>query len=83
MALKMITVGQMKEIIKDLPDDTPIISYQSDMEKHGYQGISYPYTQKMVSEKRETYDAFDYTPYSYPVFSPSEDDSGTLCLVIG
>lgn len=77
------TVGELKETIKDLPDDTPIVNYQSDMGRHGYQGISCAYTQKMVSEERETYDAFDYTPYSYTVFSPSEDDSGALCLVIG
>lgn len=77
------TVRHLKEAIKDLPDDTPIISYQSDMEKSGYQSISCASTQKMVTEKRETYDAFDYTPYSYTVFSPSKDDTGTLCLVIG
>lgn len=77
------TVGELKEYIKNLPDDTPIISYQSDMEKSGYQSISCASTQKMVTEKRETYDAFDYTPYSYTVFSPSKDDTGTLCLVIG
>ena len=77
------TVRHLKEAIKDLPDDTPIISYQSDMEKSGYQSISYASIQKMVTEKRETYDAFDYTPYSYTVFSPSDDDTGTLCLVIG
>lgn len=77
------TVGELKEYIKNLPDDTPIISYQSDMEKSGYQSISCASTQKMVTEKRETYDAFDYTPYSYMVFSPSKDDTGTLCLVIG
>lgn len=76
------TVGELKEYIKNLPDDTPIISYQSDMEKSGYQSISCASTQKMVTEKRETYDAFDYTPYSYMVFSPSKDDTGTLCLVI-
>lgn len=76
------TVGELKEYIKNLPDDTPIISYQSDMEKSGYQSISCASTQKMVTEKRETYDAFDYTPYSYTVFSPSNDDTGTLCLVI-
>lgn len=76
------TVGELKEYIKNLPDDTPIISYQSDMEKSGYQSISCASTQKMVTEKRETYDAFDYTPYSYTVFSPSKDDTGTLCLVI-
>ena len=56
------TVGELKEYIKNLPDDTPIISYQSDMEKSGYQSISCASTQKMVTEKRETYDAFDYTP---------------------
>lgn len=77
------TVGELKEYIKNLPDDTLIISYQSDMENRGYQSISCAYTQKMVSEEREIYDAFDYTPYSCTVFSPSEDDSGTLCLVIG
>lgn len=76
------TVGELKEYIKNLPDDTPIISYQSDMEKSGYQSISCASTQKMVTEKRETYDAFDYTSYSYTVFSPSKDDTGTLCLVI-
>lgn len=77
------TVGELKEYIKNLPDDTLIISYQSDMEKSGYQRVSCVYTRKMVSEERETYDAFDYTPYSYTVFSPSEDDDGSLCLVIG
>ena len=77
------TVRHLKEAIKDLPDDTPIISYQSDMAKSGYKSLSYASTQKMVTEKRETYDAFDYTPYSYTVFSPSKDDTGTLCLVIG
>ena len=76
------TVGELKEYIKNLPDDTPIISYQSDMEKSGYQSISCASTQKMVTEKRETYDAFDYTSYSYTVFSPSKDDTGILCLVI-
>ena len=42
------TVGELKETIKDLPDDTPIVNYQSDMGRHGYQGISCAYTQKMV-----------------------------------
>ena len=82
MMLRLITVGQLRETIKDLPDDTPIISYKSDMEKCGYQSISCASTRKMVTEKRETYDAFDYTPYSYDVFVPTEDGSGTLCLVI-
>ena len=45
------TVGELKEYIKNLPDDTPIISYQSDMEKSGYQSISCASTQKMVTEK--------------------------------
>lgn len=82
MTMRMITVGQLKETIKDLPDDTPIVSYQSNMEKSGYQGISSVDSLFMNSEKRDTYDAFDYTPYSYDVFVPTEDGSGTLCLVI-
>lgn len=82
MTMGLMTVKELKEAIKDLPDDSPIISYKSDMEKSGYQGISGVDSMLMVTEKRETYDAFDYTPYTYTVFSPSEDGSGTLCLVI-
>lgn len=76
------TVGELKEIIKDLPDEAPIVMYRSDMEKSGYQAKAGIRAENMVSERRETYDAFDYTPYHYEVFSPTHDDSGVPCLVI-
>ena len=47
------TVRHLKEAIKDLPDDTPIISYQSDMEKSGYQGISGVKPMLMVKKRKK------------------------------
>lgn len=80
--MRIMTVGELREVIKDLPDNTPVVGYQSDMERSGYQRRVYARSAHMTSKKRETYDAFDYTPYTYEVFSPSEDSGGTLCLVI-
>lgn len=80
--MRVITVGKLKEAIKGLSDDTPVIGYQSDMERSGYQRRVNVYPAHMTSEERETYDAFDYTPYTYEVFTPSKDGSGTLCLII-
>lgn len=67
MMLRMITVGQLRETIKDLPDDTSILSYLPDVKKNGYKGISCASTRNPVSERIKTYDAFDYMPYSYTV----------------
>lgn len=80
--MRVMTVGELRDVIRDLPDDTPVIGYQSDMERSGYQKAVDARPSHMVSEKRETYDAFDYTPYIYEVFTPSKDGSGTLCLII-
>ena len=33
----MKTVGELKEFIKNLPDDMPLVNYQSSMERSGYQ----------------------------------------------
>lgn len=77
-----MTVGELRDVIRDLPDDTPVIGYQSDMERSGYQKAVSARSTHMVSEERETYDAFDYTPYTYEVFTLSKDGSGTLCLII-
>ena len=80
--MRVMTVGELRDVIRDLPDDTPVIGYQSDMERSGYQKAVSARSTHMVSEERETYDAFDYTPYTYEVFTPSKDGSGTLCLII-
>lgn len=65
--LLISTVGELKNFIKDLPDDTPILSCRPDMKKNGYKDISCATTRNTVSERIETYDAFDYMPYSYTV----------------
>ena len=80
--MRVMTVGELRAVIRDLPDDTPVISYQSNMERSGYQKHIGARSAHMVSEKRETYDAFDYTPYTYEIFTPPKDGSGTLCLII-
>lgn len=80
--MRVMTVGELRDVIRDLPDGTPVIGYQSDMERSGYQKAVSARPAHMVSEERETYDAFDYIPYTYEVFTPSKDGSGTLCLII-
>lgn len=76
------TVGELKEYIKDLSDDMTIVKYHSDMEKSGYLPMLGICTCKMVSERVETYDAFDGEPYTYEAFSSTDDDSGVLCLML-
>ena len=71
--LLISTVGELKNFIKDLPDDTQVFAYRSDMEQHGYQPNIGVRSENMVSVERETYE----------VFSPTYDDTGTLCLLIG
>lgn len=76
----MKTVGELKALIKDLPDDTPIVTYKSDMEKSGYQkNVSCSVT-NMKAETREAYDAFDGIRYKYEVMVESAD--GVPCLRI-
>lgn len=80
--MRITTVRELKALIKDLQDETPIVSYQSDMEKSGYLPKVDISTQSMVVEITETYDAFDYTPYTYESYSMAENGEGVLCLVI-
>ena len=41
------------------------------------------HTKNMQIVKRDTYDAFDYTPYSYEAYEIADDkEQGQLCLVI-
>lgn len=74
------TVGLLRELIKDLPDHTPIVSYQSDMEKRGYQSGTFMCVSPMREETRMATDGFDYTVYPYIVYV--DDVGGKQMLVI-
>lgn len=76
----MKTVGELKEFIKDLPNDMLLVNYQSDMEKSGYQNKLFCDVINMKTERKKTWDRFDGTPYSYEVMVETED--GTPCLRI-
>lgn len=75
------TVGELKEFIKNLPNDMLLVNYQRDMEKRGYRNEISCMVDNMKKEKRQTWDSFDYTPYSYEIFVESEN--GIPCLKIG
>lgn len=76
----MKTVGELKEFIKHLSDDTPLVNYQIDMEKSGYRNNVFCKVVNMKTETRETCDAFDGARYKYEVMVESED--GVPCLKI-
>ena len=73
------TVGELKNILNSLPNDMLILSYSSDMEKSGYENKMLIAIEPMKETEKETYDAFDYTPYTYKVFEL--DATGQECLL--
>lgn len=75
------TVGELREILQNLPNDMLLLSYQSDMEKSGYVNRVFIDALNMAIKEKKTYDAFDYTPYSYKVYEPSAQ--GEECIVFG
>jgi hypothetical protein len=74
----MKTVGELKEFIKDLPDDMLLVQYHRDMETSGYRNNLYCDVTNMKTEVKHTWDRFDGTNYSYEVLVKSED--GVPCL---
>ena len=63
--MKVFTVKELKEMIKDLPDDMKIVQYQEGMERRGYLEGAFIKVEKRTPVEVETYDRFDYTEYSY------------------
>ena len=76
----MRTVGELKEFIKNLPDDMPLVTHQSAMEKIGYQNNVFCNVVNMKKETRETWDRFDKIAYTYETMVRSAD--GIPCLEI-
>lgn len=75
--VKYMTVGELKEKLKDVPDDLLIVSLEDDMERSGIMK-SYPMCKILncKEEKRKTWDRFDGDDYTYDVFV--EDKDGTV-----
>lgn len=79
----MKTVGELKEMIKDLPDDMKLVMYKSNMETSGYQNSVYTSVEDMVSKKKHTYDRFDGISYDYEVYIGNKNnENGEKCLKI-
>ena len=50
----MNTVGELKEFIKNLPDEMLIVNYHSDMETYGYTNNIICTVSNMKKERRES-----------------------------
>lgn len=72
------TVGELKEFIKDLPDDMLLANYESNMETSGYKNKLFCDVVNMKKETKHSWDRFDGTDYSYEVLERAED--GVPCL---
>lgn len=62
---KITTVGELKEFLKNLPDDMPIASYESNIERSGYFNRLHLDITKMKETIEWGYDAFDGKKYNY------------------
>ena len=62
------TVGELKQFIKDLPDDMPLVSYKSNMERSGYMQSVHVDVVPMKMEVDTATDAFDDITYRYEKF---------------
>ena len=67
MLNKITTVKELREFIKDLPDDMPIAGYESNIERSGYFNRAYLNIVKMKETINWGVDAFDGTKYSYKI----------------
>lgn len=74
------TVGELKDFIKDFPDDTPIVNYENDLEKRGYFNSTCFSLEKMQQVTKQTWDRFDGIDYTYEAYERSDD--GVECLII-
>lgn len=68
-------VKELKELLANVDDDLEIVGYQNGMEQTGLLPVS-PYSMKVLNGeivKKSTYDAFDYTDYTYEVFQENKN----------
>lgn len=69
-----MTVGELKNILKDIPDDLEIVTFESDMEKCGImKAYISPRVETYRKEIKTTWDRFDGGSYIYEVFEKDEN----------
>ena len=79
--MRVYSVGELKKILAEIPDDTKVVAWQQDMERCGCRpGASFSLDKRSPVERR-TYDRFDYTDYTYTVYE--QDENGEPMLTIG
>lgn len=77
----MNTVGELKEFIKDLDDNMPLVKRSDNFELRGAIDVGiYPIVENFKTEIKEFIDGFDYETYYHEVYVM--DKEGTACLQI-
>ena len=74
------TVKEMKDFLKDLPDDMKLVCYRSDMERNGYMENVSVMIRKMASVEKHTWDRFDGGDYTYTAYENSSDGVDTVVI---
>lgn len=74
----MKTVGELKQFLKNLPDDMPMVIHRTNMERYGYVQEVSPYVAATVEKTETTVDTFDYTIYPYTRFALDAEGVPTL-----
>ena len=77
-----MTVGELKERLKNVDDNMLIVSYQNGMEKSGILK-AYPYAGviKVKEVEKSTWDRFDGTDYTYTAYEKDKHgDKEVFCL---
>lgn len=79
-----LTVGKLKELIKDLSDDTAVVSRDSNYELKGAITDMSAYrikVRKFRKEKRGFRDDFDGTSYQCDVYVPDEENGKEMLYI--
>lgn len=83
-----MTVGELKKLIQDIPDSTPVATFRSNMEGSGYTDKYIRVKlQKMFRYKEKRVDSFDGTEYTVDVLSSYpmdhlENKQEINCLIV-
>lgn len=80
MITRISTIGELKEFIKDLSNDVPIVIYRSNLERSGFEKGVYVNIEKRTESKECAFDNFDGTAYKHTTYIIN--DSGEDCIVL-
>ena len=75
------TVGELKKLLEQFSDDTIIVVRSNHMEMKGFLKDAFIEVAKMTKINASTFDAFDYTPYSYEAYI-HDNENGKECIIL-